>query len=53
MKREYGISFTLEVLLIIWTSTTDLESGIFNDGGGLLMDAMGGEWRIRNPEVCV
>ena len=29
-----------EVLLIIWTLTMDLESGMFNGGGGLTVGAM-------------
>ena len=35
-----------EVLLIMWTVTVDLESGIFNGGGGLAVGAMveWGQW---------
>ena len=29
-----------EVLFIIWTLTTELESGMFNGGGGLKVDAI-------------
>lgn len=35
-----------EVLLIIWTLITDLESGMFNDGGGLMVGAM---FELRKP----
>ena len=35
------MSFIREVLLIIWTLTTESESGMFKEGGGgLLVDAM-------------
>lgn len=40
MNAENGISLMREVLLIIWTLTMDLESGMFKRGAGFEVDAM-------------
>lgn len=40
MNAGNGISLMRDVLSIIWTLTMDLESGMFNGGGGLMEGAM-------------
>lgn len=44
MNTENGIPLIREVLLMIWTLTTDSEAGMFNVGGCSTAGAMVG-WR--------
>lgn len=49
---ENAMPWMCEVLLMIWTFTVELESGMFNSGGGLTVDAMI-YWSVRVMVRCM
>ena len=52
MNTENEMPWMCEVLLMIWTFTVELESGMFNGGGGLTVDAMT-DWKVRVMMRCM